>query len=132
MGDFSLAFSHYLAISPLRPPSAFRTSSKLIILSFAFLLSSFSYVSYFSVHWHILMRPPINPGQPRSVKSRLRGYGSVIEELCQAMDSLHCGPDLTKVLDYQRDFHEDGIHPTAQGHRKIGRALAPHVRSAAR
>ena len=51
--------------------------------------------------------------------------------LCGSEPWLHCGPDLTVVLDSSTDFAPHKVHPNASGHVKIAAALAPMLRELA-
>jgi lysophospholipase L1-like esterase len=67
----------------------------------------------------VLMAPPFQYG----TDARLAGYRARIQSLCRERPFLHCGPDLSVVLDHQ-DFEPLDAHPNASGHAKIAAALA--------
>lgn len=80
----------------------------------------------------ILLKPSKRPKAAAFVSENLRAYGVAVGEICAARSDVTCGPDLYQLLDLERDFVGDNIHPNANGHRLIGEALARVVREVLR
>jgi len=76
----------------------------------------------------MLMTPPARcTSAPQAVRDRLADYRLRIFTLCLVKPGVVCGPDVYKLLDPVADSFSCNVHPNAQGHAKLGHALADAV-----
>lgn len=76
----------------------------------------------------ILMTPPARcTSAPQAVRDRLADYRLRLFTMCLTKPGVVCGPDVYKLLDPVADFAACDVHPNAQGHAKLGHALADAV-----
>jgi lysophospholipase L1-like esterase len=76
----------------------------------------------------VLMTPPARcTTAPQAVRDRLADYRLRIFTMCLTKPGVVCGPDVYKLLDPVADFASCDVHPNAQGHSKLGNALADDV-----
>jgi lysophospholipase L1-like esterase len=76
----------------------------------------------------MLMTPPARcTSAPQAVRDRLADYRLRIFTMCLTKPGVVCGPDVYKLLDPVADFASCNVHPNAQGHAKLGNALADAV-----
>lgn len=70
----------------------------------------------------ILLNPAQLFSQPQATQTRITGYRTEIQNLCNTNSKVVCGEDMFSVLG-PGDFGGSSIHPTAEGHQKIADSL---------